>query len=227
MIRERIASVFRKVRKSGANAPLAISILCATILLVLGARIPIPGVDPQALADYFRIAGANPMLRLFDWFVGGALSRGAVLALGIMPYISARIYVRLAREALPAIARIAREPGGLERIARWAPRLSLVLAVLESYGFARFIQTVTGAVANPGPLFIAQTVAVLTASALTVTWLAERARRKGAGMNYEGVEPETVADARMGPGSEMPLLSPANILDEPIRAPQAEKISVQ
>lgn len=236
MIRERIASIFRKVRQSGANAPLAISVLAATTLLIVGARIPIPGIDPQVLAEYLRTNGGNAMLKLFDWLVGGALSRGAVLALGIMPYISARIYLRLARWAVPTLARTARRPGGVERIARWAPRLTLVLAVAESYGFARFVQNIPGAVANPGPLFIAQTVAVLTASALTVTWLAERARKSGAGLKYEGVEPDevqqftiepaAVVDAQITPPRETLLLSPAGFLEAPPLSREPEKISV-
>jgi preprotein translocase subunit SecY len=132
----------------------------------IGARVVAPGINTGVLADFFRSGGASPLLRLYDWLVGGALARGALLALGVMPYISARIYLRLARIVAPTVG----EPARRKKLTRW---LTFGFSVVQSYGFARFAENLPGAVANPGPQFIATTMLALTASAMTAMWLWE------------------------------------------------------
>lgn len=215
MIRRRIASAFSKVREAIVNAPLATNIFCATVVLVLGAKIPIPGVNTEVLSDFFTGGTNNQLLNLSDWLVGGALSRGALLALGIVPYFSARIFLRLASALSPALANIRRQPGGPERIARWAPRLTFVLALLQSLGFARFVQTIPGAVAMPGPVFVLQVVTVLTASAMTVSWLAERTRKASAGLSFDAAESADRPITQVEASNETRSLPAADIRGEP------------
>ncbi len=145
-------------RKTGlALATLAV---CA-----VGARIVAPGLNGQALHDFLRAGGSTGLLRVYDWFVGGASSRGAVLALGIMPYVSARIMVRLLTW---------RNQVGQAKRTRWTRWLTGGLALVQSYGFARFVEGIPGAVAHPGVGFLAKTMAVLTTGAIGVMLLSER-----------------------------------------------------
>jgi preprotein translocase subunit SecY len=80
------------VRKAG----LAVAML---VVCEIGAHIVAPGLNGQALREFLHQGSGTWLLRAYDWLVGGALSRGAVLGIGIMPYISARIIMRLARGA--------------------------------------------------------------------------------------------------------------------------------
>jgi preprotein translocase subunit SecY len=148
----------------------------ATGLLLgeIGARIGLPGVDGGVLSDYFHRVAGGGLLGLYDRLVGGALSRGAVLGLGIMPYVSARIFVRIARTLSPSIGEMWEHQEGRTTLTRWTRGLTVGLGLVQSYGFARFVQSIPGVVAHPGAGFIAQTMAVLTAGALVGMWIGER-----------------------------------------------------
>jgi len=198
------------------------------LLTEIGARIVAPRINGDVLADYLRRVGASPLLRLYDWFVGGALSRGAILALGIMPYVSARIIMRLAREGFPAIAEMSKHESDRPRLQRWTRRLTFGLAAVQSFGFARFVQSIPGAVSDPGAGFIAQTMIVLTAGAVSIAWLGDHIAGQ---RDVEGSGTEVRAEGDrehhpVGDGDERPALPPADILDrvppnpaEPHRAP--------
>src|SRR4030095_1500143 len=73
--------------KAGIARAIGVALVCT-----IGARIVLPGINREFFADFCRSAGASPLLRVYDWFVGGAMARGALLALGILPYVTARIY---------------------------------------------------------------------------------------------------------------------------------------
>ncbi len=184
------------------------------IALAVGGRIVAPRINGQVLGDYLRTGGGSVLLKLYDWLVGGALSRGALLALGIMPYVSASVVVRLARIVSPEIDALHEHEAGRARLSRWTSRLTFGLALVQSYGFARFVQTVPGAVAEPGAAFIAQTMIVLTTGAMGVAWLARRLRtRSDADDPMPIVEPAPDAqpavtgasDVRMLPPGELPM----------------------
>ena len=174
MLRARSDSPTRVFRRLPAAWRKAVIAVGGLTLIEVGARIVAPSIDGGALAEYFRRTGATPLLSVYDWLVGGALTRGAVLALGVMPYVTARIVMRLARAAVPA----AGSPGGLladpVAVTRWTRRITFGCALVQSFGFARFVQSIPGVVLHPGPGFVAQTMFVLTAGAMGVAWLAER-----------------------------------------------------
>ena len=192
----------------------------AALACVIGARIVAPGINPDVLGDFFRSGGASPLVRVYDWLVGGAMGRGALLALGIMPYVTARIYLRLARIVSPNLG----EPARRKPLIRW---LTLGFSVVQSYGFAKFLESLPGAVANPGPGFVVTTVLTLTGSAMTAMWLWESQWRRDEKPDAEDAE---VADAQTAagvePSPEHPLLG-APVPDlEPIRQPR-EKVGVK
>jgi preprotein translocase subunit SecY len=141
--------------------------LLALLVCEVGARVALPGVDARALGEYFRTAPGS-LLALYDWIGGGGLSRGAVLALGVMPWLSATLLVRLARSLVPSLG------AGRATLTRWSRALTVGLALVQSYGFAHFAQSVPGAVAEPGAGFVVRTMLVLTLGAVLVMLLGER-----------------------------------------------------
>ena len=138
----------------------------AVVACMIGARVVTPGINEQVIADFFRSGGVSPLLRVYDWLVGGAIGRGAVLALGLLPYVTARIYLRLAAVVSPKF-------GDPARRRRYTRGLTFGFSLIQSYGFARFVENLPGAVAQPGAGFIATTMLAMTASAMTAMWLFE------------------------------------------------------
>lgn len=166
-IRNRIASLSDTARLAGAA-------IAGFVLCEVGTRISAPHLNGQALGDWLRRTEPGGLLGLYDRLVGGALSRGAVLALGIMPYLSARIFMRIARGLHPVIGAMHRDATGRRKLTRATRWLTFGLSLIQSYGFARFALGVPGAVTDPGTGFIAETMVVLTAGALVVMTLAEQ-----------------------------------------------------
>lgn len=151
-----------------------ISLAAAVVALVeVGARIVSPGLDTQALQNFLRGGASTWLLRLYDWIGGGALSRGSVFAIGIMPYISARIFLRLARITSPKLEHWWHTEAGIAKRTRLTRWLTGGLALVQSYGFAKFVQNVPGVVEQPGIGFLVKTMAVLTASSIGVMLLSE------------------------------------------------------
>jgi len=141
-----------------------VAAIVAIPVIVVGSRVPLPGVNVQRFVEYWSSNGKPPLLSLYDMVFQGGLYHGAVLALGIMPYLSARLYLWLWRKVNPAA-----------RATRMKTRvLTGALAVLQSVGLATFLQRIPGVVANPGAGFIASTVLTLTAGSLVVMWLGEQ-----------------------------------------------------
>ena len=176
MIRVRAAATAdtpRRIPEFWRKTGLALATL---VVCEIGARIVAPGLNAQVLRDFLRGESGGWLLRVYDWVVGGALSRGAVLAIGIMPYVSARIFMRLARTFTRSNADVPSDAAERQRrtITRW---LTGGLALVQSYGFAQFVQGIPGAVSNPGFAFLAKTVAVLTAGSIGAMLLSERLTR--------------------------------------------------
>jgi preprotein translocase subunit SecY len=144
------------------------------LLCEAAARAPTVRPDGNLMSDYFRRGGAGALLQLYDRLAGGGVSRGTVAALGFMPYLSARIFLRIARAVHPALGETWSEGEGQTKLTRWTRGLTLGLALVQSYGFARFAESIPGAVAQPGVAFIAQTMLVQTAVAMFVMWLGEQ-----------------------------------------------------
>jgi preprotein translocase subunit SecY len=154
----------------------------------IGARIVAPGLNARVLRDFLRGGSGNWLVRVYDWFVGGAISHGAVLALGVMPYLSARIMMRLVHAITPKETPSEETERRRKRMTRW---LTGGLALVQSYGYAAFVQSIPGAVANPGFGFLAKTMAVLTTGALGVMFLSERLTER---RDYD----EPVTEPRVG-----------------------------
>ncbi|HEX6058636.1 MAG TPA: preprotein translocase subunit SecY [Gemmatimonadaceae bacterium] len=156
------------------------TLLCLLIYRV-GAHITVPGVDVVAITDYFAQQGSGGLLGLYDLFVGGGLSRATVFALGIMPYISASIFAQIAGAVIPQVEKMQKDEEGRKKITQWTRYLTVLLAIVQAYGFALFTESLQGAVANPGFWFEARFILFLTVGALFVMWLGEQITERGLG----------------------------------------------
>jgi preprotein translocase subunit SecY len=146
-----------------------------------GAHIATPGVNVQVLSDFVRNQAAGTLFGVYDMFVGGGLSRATVLALGIMPYISASIMFQLAGAVFPYIDKLQKEEEGRKKITQWTRYLTVLLSIFQAYGFAIFTESLQGAVVNPGWGFRLTTVLTLTTGAVFLMWLGERITERGVG----------------------------------------------
>ena len=156
-------------------------LLGALIVYRIGAHIPVPGIDPVVLADLFD-ANKNGILGMFNMFSGGALSRFTILALGIMPYISASIIMQLATHAVPHLEALKKEgDAGRRKITQYTRYGTLVLALFQSYGMAVALQSQAGLVLHPGAMFQLTTVITLVSGTMFLMWLGEQITERGLG----------------------------------------------
>ncbi len=153
--------------------------LCLVIYR-LGSHVTAPGVNVNAMVAFFQSQGGG-LLGLYDLFVGGNLSRSTIFALGIMPYISASIFMQIGTAVVPALEKLQRDEEGRKKITQWTRYGTVILAAVQGYGYAIFTSSVQGAVANPGSSFVFQMVLFLTTGALFVMWLGEQITERGLG----------------------------------------------
>ncbi|NOZ78186.1 MAG: preprotein translocase subunit SecY [Acidobacteria bacterium] len=152
----------------------------------LGAFIPTPGVDPQAIAE-FMAASKGTVLGFLNLFSGGALGRMGVFALGIMPYISASIILELLTVVWPYLEKLSKEGElGRRKITQYTRYGTVVLSIIQSLGISFFLERTTapgGAalVPSPGWGFRMMTVLTLTTGTAFVMWLGEQITERGVG----------------------------------------------
>jgi preprotein translocase subunit SecY len=151
------------------------------VIYRIGAHITAPGIDVVALTDFFANKGKGGLLGLYDLFVGGGLSHATVFALGIMPYISASIFMQIAGVVIPTVEKLQKDEEGRKRVTQWTRYVTVVLAVVQGWGFALFTSSLENAVINPGFGFKLQMVLVLTTGAMFVMWLGEQITERGLG----------------------------------------------
>ncbi len=155
--------------------------LGALLVYRLGTYIPLPGIDPEALRQSFQNAQQG-ILGLFNMFSGGAVSRLAIFALNIMPYISASIIIQLLTTVSPKLEALKKEgESGRRQINQYTRYLTVVLALFQAWGIAVGLQGSGNLVQNPGPFFIATTVVTLTGGTLFLMWLGEQITSRGIG----------------------------------------------
>jgi preprotein translocase subunit SecY len=175
-----VSSVFRTPE---LKDKIVFTFLCLLIYRV-GAHITAPGIDTVALIDFFKNQSQNGggLLGLYDLFTGGQLSRATVFALGIMPYISASIFVQIAGAVVPQVEKMQKDEEGRKKINQWTRYATVFLAAVQAWGFALFTESLTGAVANPGSMaFRLQMTFFLTVGAIFVMWLGEQITERGLG----------------------------------------------
>ena len=160
-------------------AKITFTFLCLVIYRT-GAHITAPGIDVQALTDYFARQN-NGLLGLFDLFVGGGLSKATLFALGIMPYISSSIFVQIAGAVVPTVDKMQKDEEGRKKLTQYTRYITVGLALVQAYGFTLFVSSLSNAVRTPGFGFTVQMMLFLTTGAMFVMWLGEQITERGLG----------------------------------------------
>ncbi|MEN8145359.1 MAG: preprotein translocase subunit SecY [Gemmatimonadota bacterium] len=155
------------------------TLMCMAIYR-LGAHITTAGVDVtalQALAGQFQ----GTLFGIYDLFVGGALQRATVFALGIMPYISASIIFQVLGATIPTIEKLQKEgEDGRRKLTQWTRYATVVLCIFQGYSYSIFLEGMS-VVINPGWGFRLTTVVLLTAGGVFIMWLGEQITERGIG----------------------------------------------
>ena len=152
----------------------------------VGCHIPTPGIDGTALAAFFS-AKQGSLFGLFDMFSGGALSRMSVMALGIMPYISASIILQLLTVVIPHLEKLKKEgEQGRKKITQYTRYGTVILSIIQGFGIAVGLENMSspgGAMIVPvgGWGFRLLTVITLTAGTAFLMWLGEQVTERGIG----------------------------------------------
>jgi len=157
-------------------------VLGALIVFRLGSFVPIPGIDAAVLAQLFE-QQKGTIVEMFNMFSGGALERASVLALGIMPYISASIIMQLLTVVHPAMAELKKEgEAGRRKISQYTRYGTLVLATVQSIAIARSLPgMMPGLVMDAGFGFYFAAVVSLVTGTMFLMWLGEQITERGIG----------------------------------------------
>ncbi len=160
-------------------------VLGALFVFRVGAHVPVPGIDPKALAMMFE-QQAGTILDMFNMFSGGALKRLSIFALGIMPYISASIIIQLMTSVVPKFEQLKKEgESGKRKITQYTRYFTVVLATFQAIGVATAIQSQSAGglpvVFNPGLAFMFTAVVTLVSGTLFLMWLGEQVTERGIG----------------------------------------------
>jgi preprotein translocase subunit SecY len=175
------ADVAKAAGKLGELKKRVAFLVGALIVFRVGTFIPVPGVDPAALAAFFDQQAGN-MLALFNMFSGGALARFGLFALGIMPYISASIIMQMASMIVPSLQQLRKEgEAGKRKITQYTRYGTVALSMFQSVAAASWLQSQPGVVVNPGPAFLITACITLVTGTMFLMWLGEQITERGIG----------------------------------------------
>ncbi len=160
-------------------------VLGALVVYRVGAHIPVPGIDPKALAAMFEQQGGS-ILDMFNMFSGGSLMRLSLFALGIMPYISASIIMQLMTVVIPSMEQMKKEgESGRRKISQFTRYGTVVLATFQAIGISLALQSQTAGglsvVISPGMGFVFITTITLVTGTVFLMWLGEQVTERGIG----------------------------------------------
>src|SRR5471030_2004423 len=154
--------------------------LGALIVARIGSYIPMPGIDPAALAQQVQQAGG--LLDVFNTLAGGAVGRMAIFALGIMPYISASIIIQLMTTVFPELEALKKEGEAGRKVINQYTRYGTVgLAAIQAYGIAIGLEHWGHVVIHPGFFFRITAMITLTGGTMLLMWIGEQITSRGVG----------------------------------------------
>jgi preprotein translocase subunit SecY len=158
------------------------------LIYKFGVHIPTPGINGQALSEYFQINAKGTVFGLMNMFNGGALQQMSIFGLGIAPYISASIIMQLGSLMFPAIERLQKEgESGRRQITQYTRYLTVLIAVVQAFIISTALEgqlspvTRQPIIENAGLLFRFITVLILTTGTVFVMWLGEQITERGIG----------------------------------------------
>ncbi|MXN64078.1 preprotein translocase subunit SecY [Stappia sp. GBMRC 2046] len=155
--------------------------LGALLVYRFGTYVPLPGINPEALAQAFGQAQQG-IVGLFNMFSGGAVGRMAIFALGIMPYISASIIIQLMTSVVPSLEQLRKEgEQGRKVINQYTRYGTVILATFQAYGIAVALEGAANVVEDPGLFFRLSAVITLVGGTMFLMWLGEQITSRGIG----------------------------------------------
>jgi preprotein translocase subunit SecY len=155
-------------------------VIGALVVWRIGTFIPVPGIDPIALEQFFD-AQSGTILAVFNMFSGGALERLSIFALGIMPYISSAIIMQMATHIVPSLQQLRKEgESGRRKITQYTRQGTLLLSSFQALAAATAMQNLE-VVINPGPVFVLTTAVTLVTGTMFLMWLGEQITERGIG----------------------------------------------
>jgi len=179
-----LATALPTASKSGRYGDLKrrlLFLLGALVVFRIGAHIPVPGIDPNVLADLFK-SQQGGILGMFNMFSGGALSRFTIFALGIMPYISASIIMQLMTAVSPHLDQLRKEgESGRRKITQYTRYGTVFLSLFQATGISVALESQAGLVLDPGLMFRVTTVTTLVTGTMFLMWLGEQITERGLG----------------------------------------------
>lgn len=180
---ERLISTFKNVFKIPELRDRVLFTLAMLFVYRIGAHIPTPGINNEALNRFLTEKG-GALMGFFDMFSGGALSKLTIFALGIMPYISASIILQLLTVAWPHLAALAKEgEQGRKKIVQYTRYGTILISVIQAMGISIGLEGMGEGVFvhNPGWSFRIMTIITLTAGTSFIMWLGEQITERGIG----------------------------------------------
>lgn len=156
-------------------------LLLALVVFRLGVHIPVPGINPDRLAQLFE-QNKDTILSLFNMFSGGALERMSILALGIMPYISASIIMQLMATVVPSLEALKKEgESGRRKINQYTRYATVLLGLVQAIGMCVGLSGQSGLTLSTGLAFMVPAVTSLVAGTVFLMWLGEQITERGIG----------------------------------------------
>lgn len=155
-------------------------LLMALVVFRIGAHIPVPGIDPVRLSQLFE-QNQGTILAMFNMFSGGALENMSIMALGVMPYISASIIIQLMTAVNPHLEQLKKEgEAGRRKISQYTRYATVAIALVQGWGLSAGMAS-QGVVREPGIMFYFLSVVSLTTGTMFLMWLGEQITERGVG----------------------------------------------
>ena len=159
--------------------------IIALVVFRLGTHIPLPGINTEVVQGIFSSSPMGNLLGMFDTFAGGALARMTILALNIMPYISASIVVQLAAAIFEPLKALMKEgPAGQRKVNQYTRYLTILITIIQGYGLAVALQNMNDGAAvimASSTMFRISTIISLLGGTLFVMWLGDQITQRGIG----------------------------------------------
>lgn len=154
--------------------------LAILIVTRIGAYLPIPGINPSAVLNYFS-SYSNSFTEYLNFFSGGAFANFSIFMLGVMPYISTQIIIQLLMVVIPSLKKLAEDPQGSKKIQQYTRYGTILVCAIQAAAASVYANGIPGALAIPTGAFIPVAIISVTAGSMLMVWLGERITQKGIG----------------------------------------------
>jgi len=153
------------------------------IVFRIGGTLPIPGINPTALKNYFATQQSSGLgiADYMDFFAGGAFKNFSVFMLGIMPYISTSIIMQLMMLAFPSLRKISEEDGGRKKVQRYTRYGTIVVALIQSYAATVYANSIPDAITMGQLQYTIIAMLTVTTGTVFLMWLGEQINQRGIG----------------------------------------------